>query len=534
MPPDRSTAEPAAPRPGAASVSDRPAAPAAESGIVAAPPAAADEARAADLPDAGAEPAAGAGEPPLAAPDITLFQTLFELSSDAQYVLDPATHRFVLVNQSWELLFGYTVAEMDATGLTSHDLLSEGEHKKIDRRARRRVKPNPERYHLRALTRWGETRELELAVRRIRWRGRPLDIGSVRDVSSQRERERETDRLHMDLTTANNAILALTEKLESVPRMTTEILGAGSAEEILNVAARHLASPSGFGFERVTFYFIREGRLVSRASSTGRADTSYQLDGASDLARAASGKKEAIWQANQLFFPLRSRGEVVGVLAATLARADGERLEASPRARDAIVSVMTSISQNVALAIDHRELFEEVERQSVIDPLTALYNRRYLDRKLVEEFRRARRYGRDLTLVVVDLDHFKAVNDACGHAQGDAVLKGVAGLIRERFREQDVVCRFGGDEFVLLMPETAADGARHKIDGLCAAAREVPFENPSDPATPVRITLSVGITDMRSNPENHEQFWDFADRALFASKRAGRDRVTLYSPDLAW
>jgi diguanylate cyclase (GGDEF)-like protein len=113
---------------------------------------------------------------------------------------------------------------------------------------------------------------------------------------------------------------------------------------------------------------------------------------------------------------------------------------------------------------DVRALAAELAEQAVRDPLTGLYNRRFFDAALSQHIETARRYGRELSLVLFDLDHFKKVNDTCGHEAGDAVLKTFAGLLQETARKADIVCRIGGDEFSVILPETEFSGVRNFLD----------------------------------------------------------------------
>jgi diguanylate cyclase (GGDEF)-like protein len=163
----------------------------------------------------------------------------------------------------------------------------------------------------------------------------------------------------------------------------------------------------------------------------------------------------------------------------------------------------------------------ELSRLATTDALTGLANRRRFTEQLARETASARRYGHALSLLFLDLDHFKAVNDTHGHAVGDRVLQQVARLLAERARSTDLVARIGGEEFAVLLPSTDAAGARLVAEDLCARVRAHDFG-----ALP-RVTASIGLAQFR--PEAGDDcgaclFAD-ADRALYAAKTAGRDRV---------
>ncbi len=169
----------------------------------------------------------------------------------------------------------------------------------------------------------------------------------------------------------------------------------------------------------------------------------------------------------------------------------------------------------------------KVELLASTDPLTGLYNRRHLTGRLRQEFARARRNGRSLSVVLVDLDGFKQVNDLQGHEAGDRVLTTVANRLRGGVREVDMVARFGGDEFVLVLPETAAAQARTVAQRILRSLRHPPS------ADDIKVSATFGVaTHGTINPASHEdELLRRADRALLAAKRTGKARV-LHEDDL--
>lgn len=168
-----------------------------------------------------------------------------------------------------------------------------------------------------------------------------------------------------------------------------------------------------------------------------------------------------------------------------------------------------------------RQHIEEQRQKSLLDPLTGLPNRAAWSERLDLEIARRQRYGGQLLMAVLDIDHFKRINDGYGHLAGDRVLKIIAGELHKRLRKTDFIARFGGEEFVLLIPGTPLDGGVQLLETLRAAVEACPFHFKGEPVT---ITLSAGIAEFR-NDEATEDTFERADQALYRAKGAGRNRV---------
>lgn len=168
-----------------------------------------------------------------------------------------------------------------------------------------------------------------------------------------------------------------------------------------------------------------------------------------------------------------------------------------------------------------RQHIEEQRQKSLLDPLTGLPNRAAWSERLDLEVARRQRYGGQLLLAVLDIDHFKRINDGYGHLAGDRVLKIIAGELNRRLRKTDFIARFGGEEFVLLIPATPLEGGLQLLETLRAAIEACPFHFKGEPVT---ITLSAGIAEFR-NEEAAEVTFERADQALYRAKGAGRNRV---------
>jgi len=171
-------------------------------------------------------------------------------------------------------------------------------------------------------------------------------------------------------------------------------------------------------------------------------------------------------------------------------------------------------------------LRRSLRRQVSEDPLTGLYNRRYVFNCIKRELNRYRRYGVTFSVVLIDADHFKRVNDTWGHPVGDRVLKHIASVCQNAIRDGDVAGRFGGEEFIIVLPHTGAIDAAFVAHRIRQSTRRKRFLCDGDE---IRVTLSLGIAECGPGAETFDNLLQAADRALYSAKRAGRDRVTLHA-----
>jgi diguanylate cyclase (GGDEF)-like protein len=182
----------------------------------------------------------------------------------------------------------------------------------------------------------------------------------------------------------------------------------------------------------------------------------------------------------------------------------------------------------VEIAADLRETSAELERLAKVDPLTGVLNRRAFFERLETEFRRAQRYGRPVTVLMLDIDRFKALNDRYGHATGDAVLAVCAGHLASNLRQSDEIGRYGGEEFVIFLPETSlADGA-FVAEKLRQAVEELRIDSPDGASGAVHVTTSVGVAcgPALDTPDS-QSLVNHADAALYVAKRTGRNRISV-------
>lgn len=228
----------------------------------------------------------------------------------------------------------------------------------------------------------------------------------------------------------------------------------------------------------------------------------------------------------RLCLPLTAQGQVLGLIyieAPAEAKSDPSAIDRK------LEDLALPISEQVALALSNAQLRQILREQSIMDALTGLFNRRYMEETLQRELARATRTGAPLSLIVYDLDHFKKVNDTHGHEAGDAVLKACSQQVRRSVRESDVPCRYGGEEFVLILPDCAKEAAFAKAERLREEFSRLHITH--DRQLPCRITATFGVASFPGDAAEADRLFSAADEALYRGKERGRNCVMAAYPD---
>lgn len=221
-----------------------------------------------------------------------------------------------------------------------------------------------------------------------------------------------------------------------------------------------------------------------------------------------------------MLMPLRQGISMKGALCIMSSKRD--KLPSPPD-----MHMLKGLLEYVSVVLAHKEVYEQVERQAVTDPMTGLYNRRYFQEQLSKEFDRCQRYGHQLSYIIADLDFLKKINDTLGHQFGDAAIKHISQVLKRCVRDNvDTTARYGGEEFIVLLPETDAEGARVVAERMCAAIREKEVEGIGS------VTASIGVCTFPTDTQDREQLTELADQALYLAKHRGRNRVCTVSHDL--
>lgn len=247
-------------------------------------------------------------------------------------------------------------------------------------------------------------------------------------------------------------------------------------------------------------------------------ETVYVPDLAKDARTRASDR--APQGGSLLVVPLRSKGNVLGVMNLRRPRP----ASFSPQE----IRLVEGIAAQSALAVVNARLYRDTLQLSYTDPLTGVGNRRQLLQRLDQEHSHSVRFGDPLSVLMLDLDHFKAVNDAHGHLAGDAVLKAIAQVLRRNVRKVDVVARYGGDEFCVVLPRVGKPEALEVAEKLRRAVFAAPLPGPEGKG-PLHSTVSVGVATLGVDANDVTSLLAKSDSALTEAKQLGRDRVALAS-----
>jgi two-component system cell cycle response regulator len=357
----------------------------------------------------------------------------------------------------------------------------------------------------------GELGELARAFERMR-----VELGEYLTAlrSSRDALARSMNRLGETLSSTHDLPKLLTVVLEAA----VQARGAKAGSLLLLTADRTaLVRQASHGLtQREPAERIPVGQGVAgTVAATGRAMV---------LASPAGNGGPEPAATSQVSVPLLAQGKVLGVLS-LYDREDGEPFTLGD------AEALTAFAVQAAVAIENVQLHAEAERLSVTDPLTGAWNYRYFSRRFEQEIERSRRFGRVLALLMLDIDHFKSVNDRFGHQRGDEVLVELARRVTGSVRDIDTFARYGGEEFVLILPETNLEGGLAVAEKLRVGIHRAPFCGEGEDGG-VRLTVSIGAACFPEHATQPEELLRAADEALYEAKLQGRDRVVTAGPRL--
>ena len=343
----------------------------------------------------------------------------------------------------------------------------------------------------------------------------------LRALNTLNQRTSELEKAHAELETVYETAQSLGEHNDA-ERITNELLAIAlkilgyqhlgvllynqSRNGLLLVARMELGHAERL---KPAVLFDLQG-IPGYVARTGRAQRLYDVSTDDRYQPGLPGAR------SELAVPMISRGVTIGVL-----NAESSEVGAFSEVDEKILSILAS---SAAMGLENARLNKQLEDQSTTDVLTGTYNYRAFTERLAEEQRRARRYDQPLSLIMVDIDNFKVCNDSYGHQAGNLVLKGISRVVRGIVRDTDVVCRYGGDEFIVILPQTVAADASEIGDRIRTEVERTVFSEegllPS-----LRVTVSIGISTYPDNGGTADHIVELVDKALYRAKSSGKNAV---------
>jgi diguanylate cyclase (GGDEF)-like protein len=292
--------------------------------------------------------------------------------------------------------------------------------------------------------------------------------------------------------------------------------------ELSAVWGGYPGEPGQDQFEPHDCWALRRGgaHVVQRHTVRGTR-TTYQGTDVPDYSGLHCNHMRPPWPSSSICFPLIAQGEVLGVLSLRPARED----EAGQEPPKVNMKLLQTIADRVSLALGNLKLREILRNQSIRDSLTGLFNRRYLDELICRELRGAARHNREFGVIMIDIDHFKQFNDSFGHEAGDVLLQAIGGFLQSQIRGEDTACRYGGEEFCVLLSEAPLEVTRRRGEDLREGVRQIKVRHLGRALG--ELSISLGVAEYPYHGASAAQLLLAADHALYRAKLEGRNRVVV-------
>jgi diguanylate cyclase (GGDEF)-like protein/PAS domain S-box-containing protein len=456
------------------------------------------------------------------------YRELFENANDMVYTMD-RQGRLTSVNRAAERLTGYAREELLQMKLA--DLVVPEQRAAVESILSRETGA-PGTYELDILTKNGERLALEISAHWIARQGQGVGLqGIARDVTERRRTEEALQQAKQKLEAWVGELEQRTREMTLLSEMGDMLRACLTTDEAYSVIVR--VAQQVFPVEVGALYVITPARnMVEAVALWGNPNLAERVFAPEECWALRRGRVHWVEDASAglvcshvkelppdgyLCVPMMAQSEALGVLHLMQPRA--------ARLTEAKQRLAVAMAEHIAMALSNLKLHETLRSQSIRDPLTGLFNRRFMEESLELELRRAVRNQRPLSVIMLDLDGFKRFNDSHGHDAGDALLRELGALLQGNIRAEDIACRYGGEEFTLIMPEGSAEIAAQRAELLRAAIKKLEVEHRG--RTLGSVTASLGVAVFPEHGRTRDALLEAADAALYLSKGAGGDKVTL-------
>lgn len=356
--------------------------------------------------------------------------------------------------------------------------------------------------------------------------GKIYAVGSVAtDISERKQAEEALQRANADLTRRAGELERRNYEITLLSDMSDLLQICRTSDEAAAVIMQIM--PQMFPGVSGALYIITASRNYAEASAIWGSLSPQQICAPDECWALRRGRTYLLQDTQHaltcehlatprpqstLCVPMMAQGETLGVLYLCL--------EQGPFP-EALQQLAVTVAEHIGLALANMQLRETLRHQAIRDPLTALFNRRYMEESLEREVQRAIRHQTTLGVIMLDLDHFKRFNDSFGHAAGDMLLRELGRILQSHLRREDIACRYGGEEFTLIMLDTSLDTVIRRAEQIRAAAKQLALTYRGQALGPV--TLSLGIAVFPKHGTTGERLVRVADQALYRAKTMGRD-----------
>jgi len=335
------------------------------------------------------------------------------------------------------------------------------------------------------------------------------------------ESSRHTQELRLikDMTDAVQACTSLKEAAEIIAKFCKFILPSTRGEIYLsNAAQTKLKHFTFWGHEKckATSFFSKDCLCIHQKA------ISYISGGVYGKVCKHYSSSSSFYEHNHVThycIPFYEHDVLLGILTIQ----DQSKSQHAAKEQKKLISLLEMFANQISLCISSIKLRDRLKDQAIRDPLTNLYNRRYLEESLQRELYRAHRYAQPVSLIMVDIDHFKKINDTYGHEAGDYVLKNVAQILQKHYRKSDMACRFGGEEFILVLPQMTRDVALQRAEKIREAVEALNLTYHGKKIK--KVTTSLGVSSFPQHGYSSHDLISAADKALYKAKKSGRNCV---------
>lgn len=470
------------------------------------------------------------------------FRAAMEISPDAIFLVDRASMRYIDVNDTACAMLGYRREELIGMGPTDFNDLATPEEMAIafDQAIALGTQGRaslPERRTLRRKE--GSMFPVEVRRRALRSGDRDIIVSVAQDITSREQTEAQIIQAREQLSNGIKALEQRNREITLLAELSNFLISCLTTEEACRAIPKYCETL--FPGQTGVLYLFRASRdHLNPYASWGAIQDDLPPIKPEDCWALRRGRphivldpqKDAICEhvakphkdAPYVCIPLVVQSDLLGLM--WIGFADRGAAVGETRAgMNSQEQLAVTLSEQIAMALSNIRLRENLRQQTIRDPLTGLYNRRFLEESLNREMARCKRSGSVFSLMMMDLDHFKRFNDTFGHDAGDSVLRSFAQALQENTREGDIICRFGGEEFVLLLPDTDRKGAVIRAERILRIVRALLVMH--DDKTVGPITTSIGVALYPQDGETTKAIIQSADRALYSAKGAGRDRLMI-------